>query len=245
MNRFLPGTVAGIRRSSSRPARVFLLCQLILLSSSLCTNASNSSTTHQSCRTIVVGFVGGMRRPDDPTQGVVQIGSRLRGLQVPSVDVRIYRHWFWRRAYKWVCAQFDLNGDGTFSTYELLNGPRVVIYGHSLGGWAVLELSRKLNSKGIPVSLTVQIDSVGIGDEEVPSNVRDAANFYQRTARLLRGESRIKPKDSRATTVIGNFLIEHVDHEGVARRPEVSRFIIDRVLSLCAPKGNEEVINTQ
>src|SRR5262249_43932820 len=100
------------------------------------------------CKVIVIGFVGGMRSPDDVKQGVVQIGHRLDNLSQPDLKVNIYRHWFWRRAYDWLYQTLDLNHDKQLSKEELALMPRIVIYGHSLGGWAVNKLSRKLAHAG-------------------------------------------------------------------------------------------------
>ncbi len=185
------------------------------------------------CQTMVVGFVGGMRSPDDQKQGVVQIGNRLRNPQQPALQVKIYRHWFWRNAYKSIYQRFDLNRDKKLSPQELDRAPKLVIYGHSFGGWAVIKLTRKLAKAGIPVELTVQIDTVGIGDEVVPANVKFAANFYQRSLWLLRGEKQIRSKDESKTTILGNYLIKSVGHEALAREATISDFITTRVRSLC------------
>ena len=185
------------------------------------------------CKTVVIGFVGGMRSPDDLSQGVVQIGNRLKNLNQANLQVRTYSHWHWKQAYREICQNIDQNQDGALSKEEIRRAPKIVIYGHSLGGWAVLKLSRKLEKKGIPVELTVQIDSVGIGDEMVPGNVRSAVNYYQRTLPILRGEKRIRAEDKKKTDVEGNFLIRDVGHEGLARRTEISDFIIANVRRLC------------
>ena len=185
------------------------------------------------CKTIVIGFVGGMRSPEDLTQGVVQIGNRLRNLNQSDLQVNIYRHWSWRRAYREIYQNIDRDRDESLSKEEIKLAPKIIIYGHSLGGWAVIKLSRKLEKKGIQVELIVQIDSVGPGDEVIPSNVKSAANYYQRTLLILRGEKRIRAEDEKKTNVEGNFLIRDVGHEGLARRAEISDFIIDKVRRLC------------
>ena len=185
------------------------------------------------CKTIVIGFVGGMRSPEDLTQGVTQIGKRLSDLNYPNLQVKIYRHWYWRRAYREIYRKIDLDHDERLSDKEISLAPKIVIYGHSLGGWAVIKLSRKLEQKGIPGQLTAQIDSVGIGDEVVPSNVRAAVNYYQRTARFLRGEKTIRAENAKKTKLLGNFLIKEVGHESLARQVEVSDFITEQVRSLC------------
>lgn len=184
-------------------------------------------------RILVIGFVGGVRSPNDLKQGVVQIGNRLKRISNPDLQVEMYRHWYWRRAYDLIYQNIDLDRDEKLSTEEMERVPRIVIYGHSLGGWAVIKLSRSLGKVGIPVELTVQIDSVGIGDEAVPGNVKFAANFYQRSTRLVRGEEKIRVEDKSKTRVLGNYLIKSVGHEALARDTEISDFVTEKVLSLC------------
>jgi hypothetical protein len=193
------------------------------------------------CKTIVIGFVGGMRSPEDLTQGVVQIGNRLRNLNQSDLRVNIYSHWSWRRAYREIYRNIDQDRDERLSQEEIRLAPKIIIYGHSLGGWAVIKLSRKLEKKGIPVELTVQIDSVGPGDEVIPGNVRSAANYYQRTLPILRGEKRIRAEDEKKTNVEGNFLIRDVGHDGLARRAEISDFITDKVrrLRVCSAMASD------
>lgn len=186
----------------------------------------------ESCPLIVIGFVGGMRSPDDQQQGVVQIGNRLRNLNQPTPQVKIYRHWFWRSAFNFIYQSLDRNHDKKLSQEELALAPKIVVYGHSLGGWAVIKLTRKLEKIGVPVEFTVQIDTVGIGDEIVPANVKFAANFYQRNVWLLRGEKKIRSADEKKTTIIGNFLIQHTGHEALAREAQISDFITAKVRSL-------------
>ena len=188
----------------------------------------------ENSRILVIGFVGGVRSPNDLRQGVVQIGNRLKRISYPELQVEMYRHWSWRRAYDLIYQNIDLDRDDKLSAEELEHAPRIVIYGHSLGGWAVIKLSRSLEKAGIPVELTVQIDSVGIGDEVVPRNVKFAANFYQRSTMLVRGEEKIRLEDKSRTTVLGNYLIKGVGHEALARGSEISDFVTEKVLSLCA-----------
>lgn len=187
----------------------------------------------ENSRVLVIGFVGGMRSPHDLKQGVVQIGNRLKRIGKPELQVEMYRHWSWRKAYDLIYQNIDLDRDEKLSSEELECAPRIVLYGHSLGGWAVIKLSRSLEKVGIPVELTVQIDSVGIGDDAVPRNVKYAANFYQRTTILLRGEERLRVEDESKTTVLGNYLINRLGHEAVARGTEISDFVTEKVRSLC------------
>jgi len=62
---------------------------------------------------------------------------------------------------------------------------------------------------GVPVLLTVQVDSVGRNDATIPSNVAAAANLYQKEGLLVRGEPVIRAEDPARTTIIGNFLFDY------------------------------------
>ena len=89
------------------------------------------------------------------------------------------------------------------------------MFGHSLGGAAVVKLSHNLRDMGVPVLLTVQIDSVGFtyDDHVIPSNVRRAANLYQLDGWLLVGEDEIVPEDSDKTEIITNLKFDYKDKE--------------------------------
>ena len=70
---------------------------------------------------------------------------------------------------------------GRYPSEEKHNA-RIVIFGHSWGASETVTLARKLERDGIPVLLTIQVDSVakiGQNDALIPANVGQAINFYQ------------------------------------------------------------------
>ncbi len=78
----------------------------------------------------------------------------------------------------------DGDRDGSLSAAEkTADGARVVLYGHSLGRFPKRSPSPgNWRSDGIPVLLTIQVDSVskpGSDDRLIPANVAQAVNFYQ------------------------------------------------------------------
>jgi hypothetical protein len=78
-------------------------------------------------------------------------------------------------------------------------------------GAAVTSLARQLQREGIPVLLTVQVDSIakpGQDDRVVPANVARAVNFYQ-TRGLLHGRSRITAADPARTEILGDFFLDY------------------------------------
>ena len=95
--------------------------------------------------------------------------------------------------------------------------PKVILVGHSLGGWGVLSVARNLNRKGIPVELCVQIDSVGITDHTVPKNVKAAAIFHANDAMFLLTTKTIKLEDPSQTRLVENILVRNAGHWSVTR----------------------------
>jgi hypothetical protein len=81
----------------------------------------------------------------------------------------------------------------------------VILYGQSLGGAAAIASARDLERLGIPVLLTVQVDSVGFGDGVIPANVRTAVNFYQHDLLTIQGRGQIRAADPARTQILGNF----------------------------------------
>ena len=81
----------------------------------------------------------------------------------------------------------------------------------------MVSLSRKLERAGIPVALTIQIDSVAKpfqNDWLIPANVHEAVNFYQ-THGLIQGRRKIVPADPAHTIILGNFLWEYKGESAV------------------------------
>lgn len=152
---------------------------------------------------VVVGFLGGMDAWNDDTKGVRELALELR-----DVDRYIYTETFENRriplALAFVERMLDADHDGTVSADETRRA-RLVVYGQSLGGWAAVEFTRMLAARMIPVEFLLQIDSVGFGDDEVPVNVRRAANFYQDDGWIIAGENPIHAADPSQTQVIGNW----------------------------------------
>ncbi len=121
---------------------------------------------------------------------------RKLALDLRDRDKEIFAETFEKRSRD-VAEEFVLGalGDGGLSH-------RLVAYGQSFGGAAVVKFARALEKESIPVTLTVQIDSVGRGDDRVPGNVRYALNLYESDGWLIRGEERIGAEDDGKTIVL-------------------------------------------
>jgi hypothetical protein len=159
---------------------------------------------------IVIGFVGGFIAHDDPVHSEVQLAARLRKQYPAGVDVETFESYRGERAQREIVKLLDTNQDGTLTVEEKQNA-RIIIYGHSWGGSESIYLARMLEKNGIPVLLTLQVDSVsrpGGNDTTIPANVAQAANFYQSNG-LLRGHHDIRAADAARTRIIGNFRFDY------------------------------------
>ena len=147
---------------------------------------------------VVVGFLGGRDRWNDEDKGVRRLALALRDL-----GRNIFAETFENRRRE-VAEEFvrEAMGGGD-------SGQRLVVYGQSFGGAAVVKFARSLEKLSIPVTLTVQIDSVGRGDDRVPANVRYALNLFQSDGWFIRGEQPIRAEDLEKTVILGNERFEY------------------------------------
>lgn len=158
---------------------------------------------------IVIGFVGGFIKHDNLIHSEVQLAARLR-TAYPSVDVETFESYRGEKARTRVLSLLDTNHDGTLTPAEKQNS-RIIIYGHSWGGSEAIVLARKLEKDGIPVLLTIQVDSISKirrNDSVIPANVAQAANFYQ-TNGILHGQPNIRAADSSRTKILGNYRFDY------------------------------------
>ncbi len=159
---------------------------------------------------IVIGFVGGFIKHDDPVHSEVQLAARLRKAYPSGVDVETFESYRGDQARKRVMDLLDTSHDGALTPDERQNA-RIIIYGHSWGGSEAIALARKLEKDGIPVLLTIQVDSVAKihqDDAIIPANVARAVNFYQTKGRL-HGQPAIRAADPARTHIIGNIRFDY------------------------------------
>ncbi len=155
---------------------------------------------------IVIGFLGGFIKHDNLVHSEVQLAARLRKAYPAGVDVETFESYHGERAREKILSLLDLNHDGILTPDEKQRC-RIIIYGHSWGGSEAIALARKLGKDGIPVLLTIQVDSISKShqnDAVIPANVAQAANFYQPDG-FLHGQSKIRAADPTRTSIIGNF----------------------------------------
>ena len=162
---------------------------------------------------IVVGFVGGFVRHDDTIHSAVQVAAHLRQDYPSGVHAEVFGNHQREKAHGEIVRLVDIDRDGTLSIEEKKNA-RIILYGHSWGASEAVTLARELEREGIPVLLTIQVDSIGKpgeNDRVIPVNVAEAANFYQLNG-LVHGQPRIRAADPAHTHIIGNFQFDYKAH---------------------------------
>lgn len=159
---------------------------------------------------IVIGFVGGFVKHDNRAHSTVQLVEHLRNEHPTGVYVQAFENRHREKAHQEILQRLDLNHDGALSTEEKRKA-RIILFGHSWGASAGVSLARKLEKEGIPVLLTIQVDSVskiGQDDAVIPANVGQAVNFYQPDG-IVHGQSQIRAADPDRTEIVGNFRYDY------------------------------------
>ena len=184
-------------------------------------------------QTLVLGIAGGWEPADAPWTITRRIATHLEFQRFPDTTFATFGNHHLDLAKKHITEQLDTNHDGTLDKQERLQA-RLILYGQSLGGAATINLCRWLKKQQIPVRLNVQIDSVGIRDGKIPSNVKEAANLYQRDFGPIRGQSRIKPEDSKKTRILGNWRYSYPRNKLIdtSEWPLVHRLIVNPHLKM-------------
>jgi pimeloyl-ACP methyl ester carboxylesterase len=176
--------------------------------SDVASGSPNSSTAAPS--TIVIGFLGGFVRHDDAVHSTVQLAHSLQKDYPGTAWVETFENRRVDDAHDRILRLLGADHHGKPTADEKLTA-RIILYGHSWGASAAIALARTLQNDGIPVLLTVQVDSIaksGQNDALIPANVEHAANFYQ-THGFLRGQSKIHAADATRTQILGNFPVDY------------------------------------
>jgi hypothetical protein len=168
-------------------------------------------------RAIVIGFMGGNVAPNDVIRNERIMADRLRQAYPQGVYFQIFENRRYEAAHQKI---LELLGgapnDATAlhaATSPHAATPRtsIILYGHSWGASAVVTLADELHKDGIPVALTIQVDSIQKKNQQdavIPANVARAVNFYQPDG-FLHGRSEIRAADPARTQILGNFEVTY------------------------------------
>jgi hypothetical protein len=162
---------------------------------------------------IVIGFMGGRVKGDNFIHKEALLARQLQETYPQRLYAAVFANHDADNAFRAVMKRLDQDRDGQLSAAEK-SAARIVIYGHSWGASETVALARRLNTLGIPVLLTIQVDSVQKPNESdglIPPNVHEAINFYQ-TEGLLHGRPTIAAADPSHTTILGNYQSSYRDH---------------------------------
>jgi hypothetical protein len=154
--------------------------------------------------TLVLGFLGGITKWNEENRPVRELALRLREMNLPGVYVETFEHGRRHLALKLIEAAIGRDTKGKFDAQGRRN-IRIILFGHSMGGAAVVKLARQLKKLDVPVALTVQVDSVGASDAVIPFNVARAANLFQHDSKLLHGRGEIRAEDPKRTEILANL----------------------------------------
>jgi hypothetical protein len=194
------------------PVRASLIT-LLILATALPAFSGGVNTTvppRAPVSSIVIGFVGGFVDHNNPHHGPVQLAQRIRQTVPQGTYVQVFENRHRKAAYRTVVTLLDSNRDGVLSSDEK-DRARIILFGHSWGASAAVALARDLHRQGIPVLLTVQVDSVAKwwqNDSVIPDNVAEAVNFYQ-TDGFIHGRRQIVAADPAKTAILGNYRVDY------------------------------------
>jgi hypothetical protein len=171
---------------------------------------SNDRGSEVAGKTIIIGFVGGFVRNDDARHPEVHFAEYLRDRYPSSVYAAVFSNHEGQKALRQILRLLDTDHDGNLSSSEKQQA-RIIIYGHSWGASETVSLARKLGENGIPVLLTIQMDTIakpGQNGSTISPNVANAVNFYQSRG-PLHGRPQILAADPARTKIIGNFQMRY------------------------------------
>jgi pimeloyl-ACP methyl ester carboxylesterase len=162
---------------------------------------------------IIIGFVGGFVSRNDTKHPEVQFAAYLRD-RYPSIHADVFGNHHGQKALQDVVHLLDTDHNGVLSSLEKQQAT-VIIYGHSWGATETVEFAHELGQMGIPVALTIQVDTIGKPGHKVSTispNVASAINFYQhQQGGFLHGEPEIIAADPARTKILGNIRMTYED----------------------------------
>jgi len=183
--------------------------------------------------TLVLGIAGGFEPAQAPWTITRRIADRLEQQGFDNAYFHTVGNHDLKTAKSLITQAIDTDRDGKLSDPERAQA-RIILYGQSWGGASTIDLCRWLKKQHVPVRLNIQIDSVGLRDGKIPSNVKEAANLYQHDFGPIRGQSKIKPENPKQTRIIGNWRYHYPKDKilDTTAMPLVHRLILNPHLKM-------------
>ena len=201
-------------RVSALRTSIVSLVMLATTATPVASRAANTSLLRSNApaspSNIVIGFVGGFVSHNNIHHGPVQFAQHIQRTVPKGTYVRVFENRRRKQAYDDVLRLLDTDHDGVLSPEEKTRA-HIVLFGHSWGASAAVLLARDLRRRGIPVLLTVQVDSVAKpwqNDAIIPDNVVEAINFYQ-TQGIIHGRRQIAAADPAKTEILGSYRMDY------------------------------------
>jgi hypothetical protein len=185
--------------------------QATLLEATSAAKAASTMLAPTTRNVIIIGFVGGFVSRNDTKHPEVQFAAYLRD-RYPSIHAEIFGNHHGKKALHNVVRLLDTDNDGVVSPLEREQAT-VIIYGHSWGATETVAFARDLGKMGIPVALTIQVDTIGKPLHKpatISPNVATAINFYQARG-PLHGQPEIVAADPTHTKILGNIRMTYED----------------------------------
>ena len=198
----------GSRIKSSARWTCSAICLAIALAAARGPNvvAQDAPASRPPAPLIVIGFMGGHVRAGNLVHREALLVRDLERRYPTAVRAMTFANRDEAAALHSVLSLLDTDKSGALSDDEK-TAARVVIFGHSWGASEAVNLAQELDRRGVPVLLTIQVDSVrkhGEDDGSIPANVHEAVNFYQ-TDGVLHGRSSIQAVDPARTKILGSY----------------------------------------
>lgn len=155
---------------------------------------------------IVIGFMGGHVRAGNLVHLEARLTRDLDRRYPNALRAMTFANSDEAAALDSILSLLDTDKNGRLSDNEK-GAARIVLFGHSWGASEAVNLAQELDRRGIPVLLTIQVDSVqkrGEHDGSIPANVHEAINFYE-TEGMLHGRRAIQAVDPARTTILGSY----------------------------------------
>jgi hypothetical protein len=99
--------------------------------------------------TLIIGFMGGRDSWRDENVGVGRLAAKLRKSELNGAHVETVENLKRGLALKFVKNSFDRDGNSELDDSER-SSARIILYGQSFGGAAVVKFARQLNEIGVP-----------------------------------------------------------------------------------------------